>query len=365
MRILFIQDHLRLGGTERQTLALAEFSQRKRNDTGVIVFRPGGELNFQKPNFSFFEILQPFNTRIDEWAPRLIGKILTFEPDAIVFMGKVAHLYLPTVRKYLPSITLVATYRSGKPPVSYYRKALLVADVVITNSHAEHRRLIRPYGIPEKLIRTVHNGCLISDQLASKKEADPTKLRLLCSAMFRQQKNQLELLSILAQIPPSIAWHCTFAGSGKMLKPCKAKAKELGIADQVTFTWSNNPQELYETHDVVVHTSTKESLPNSLVEAQCSGLPVIAYLVNGVGECFKEGISGLGIPFGNKDAFRDALHLLGMDSERLKVMSKAASAFGKEQFDFAARSSEFLEIVNEIHQSRDSSNARSEQQHQR
>lgn len=319
------------------------------------MFRPGGRLDVRESDLSFFKILQPFNTRIDEWAPGLIGKILTFEPDAIIFMGKVAHLYLPTIRKYLPSITLVATYRSGKPPLSYYRKALQMADGVITNSHAEHKRLIRPYGIPEKLIRTVHNGCLISDRLASKKKADSTKLRLLCSAMFRPQKNQIELLSILTQIPPSIAWHCTFAGSGKLLKSCKAKAKELGIENQVTFTWSNSPDELYETHDVAVHTSTKESLPNSLVEAQCSGLPVVAYLVNGVGECFEEGVSGFGIPFGNQDAFRDALHLLGMDSEKRKAMSQAASAFGREHFDFAARSSDFLAVVNEIHQSRDSS----------
>lgn len=360
MRILFLQDHLRIGGTEKQTLAIAEFIQRKGHESGVMVFRPGGRLPVRELNLSFFKTLQPFNTRIDEWAPGLMRKILTYQPDVIVFMGKVAHLYLPTIQKYLPSITLVATYRSGKPPVSYYRKALQNAHGVITNSQAEHKRLIRPYGIPERLIRTVHNGCLISDEGISQEKAKSTKLRLLCSAMFRPQKNQMELLSILAQIPPSIPWHCTFAGTGEMLKPCQAKARELGITEQVTFTWSSNPIELYQTHDVVVHTSNKESLPNSLVEAQCSGLPVIAYLVNGVGECFKEGVSGFGIPFGNQDAFRDALHLLGMDSDKRKTMSQAASAFGKEQFDFEARSSDFLAVVKAIHQSRDSTDARSE-----
>jgi glycosyltransferase involved in cell wall biosynthesis len=172
--------------------------------------------------------------------------------------------------------------------------------------------------------------------------------------MFRPQKNQLELLAILAQLPESIDWHCTFAGTGKMLKPCQAKARELGIWDKVTFTWSEKPHELYDTHHVVVHTSDKESLPNSLVEAQCSGLPVVAYLVNGVGECFEEGVSGYGVPFGNQAAFRDALHLLGMDSEKRKRMSEAAKAFGKEHFDFEKRSSDFFAILKEIHDARDS-----------
>jgi glycosyltransferase involved in cell wall biosynthesis len=172
--------------------------------------------------------------------------------------------------------------------------------------------------------------------------------------MFRPQKNQMELLSILTQIPESVDWHCTFAGTGKMLKPCKAKAKELGIWENVTFTWSDQPNELYKNHHVVVHTSDKESLPNSLIEAQCSGLPVVAYLVNGVEECFKEGVSGFGIPFGNQAAFRDALHLLGMDSEKRKTMSDAAKAFGRERFDFEARSSDFFTALKEIHDSRDS-----------
>jgi glycosyltransferase involved in cell wall biosynthesis len=359
MRILFLQDHLRIGGTEKQTLALTRFGHKNGYETGLIVFRPGGAMKVEKNEPFFYKKLQPFNTRIDEWAPGLIGKILTFQPELIIFMGKVSHLYLPTIRKYLPSITLVATYRSGKPPLSYYRKALLLADGVITNSHAEHKRLIRPYGIPERLIKTVHNGCLISDGVKPKTVAKTAELRLLCSAMFRPQKNQLELLSILAQIPQNLAWHCTFAGTGKMLKPCKVKAKELGIEGKVTFTWSENCHELYKTHDVVVHTSNKESLPNCLVEAQCSGLPVVAYVVNGVGECFEDGVSGFGIPFGNQQAFRDALQLLGMNPEKRKAMSKAASAYGKKQFDFVARSSDFLAVAKEIHQARDSSIARS------
>ena len=351
MRVLFLQDHLRIGGTEKQTLALAMYGQANEHETGIIIFRPGGALPVPSSRISYFKTLQPFNTRIDEWAPGIIGKIKKFNPDVIVFMGKVSHLYFPAIRKYLPSITLVSTYRSGKPPVAYYRRALQEADGVITNSEAEHKRLIRPWGVPEKLIRTVHNGCLITPEDDSEKEPSE-ELRLLCTAMFRPQKNQLELLEILASLPESVLWHCTFAGTGTMLKACKKKARELGLWDKVTFTWRKYPSELYENHDALVHTSDKESLPNSLVEAQTFGLPVVAYLVNGVEECFKEGVSGFGIPFGEKAAFRDALHLLSMDPAKRSAMSSAAKAFAKERFDFQARSKEFFKTLKKIHASR-------------
>ena len=348
MRVLFLQDHLRIGGTEKQTLALGAFGKSIGIETGVIVFRPGGALPVRPSSYSFYKVLQPFNTRVDEWAPGIIRKIKSFKPDVIVFMGKVAHLYFPPIRKYLPEITLVSTYRSGKPPVAYYRKALQEADGVITNSDAEHKRLIRPWGIPKELIRTVHNGCLISDT-DEETQSSTEELRLLCTAMFRPQKNQLELLSILASLPDSIRWTCTFAGTGKMLKPCQKKARELGIQDQVTFTWSKHPASLYETHDVLVHTSDKESLPNSLIEAQTFGLPVVAYLTNGVGECFEEGVSGFGIPFGEQAAFRDALHLLSLDADKRKTMSQAARKFARERFDFEDRSKEFFNTLREIH----------------
>lgn len=352
MRVLFLQDHLRIGGTEKQTLALAAYGQAHGHETGVIVFRPGGTLPVSTSKLSYYKVLQPFNTRIDEWAPGIIGKIKAFKPDVIVFMGKVSHLYHPPIRKYLPSITLVATYRSGKPPVAYYRKALQESDGVITNSHAEHKRLIRPWGIPKELIRTVHNGCLLTPEEGGVEKPSSDQLRLLCTAMFRPQKNQLELLSILHGLPESVSWHCTFAGTGKTLKACRKKARELGLWDKVTFTWRKYPAELYETHDVLVHTSDKESLPNSLIEAQTFGLPVVAYTVNGVEECFEEGVSGFGIPFGEKAAFRDALHLLSLDPEKRRAMSEAARAFAQEHFDFQARSKEFFKTLREIHASR-------------
>lgn len=352
MRVLFLQDHLRIGGTEKQTLALATFGQADGHETGVIVFRPGGSLKVDPSRLSYFKTLQPFNTRVDEWAPRIIGNVKTFKPDVIVFMGKVAHLYHSPIRKYLPSITLVATYRSGKPPVAYYRRALQEADGVISNSHAEHKRLIRPWGIPEEKIRTIHNGCLLSPTTEDTARSDGPQLRLLCSAMFRPQKNQMELLSILAALPKSVDWHCTFAGKGKTLKTCQSHARALGLWERVTFTWTHDPATLYLSHDVLVHTSDKESLPNSLIEAQIFGLPVVAYLVNGVQECFEEGVSGFGIPFGKQDAFRDAIHLLSMDRSKRSAMNQAAQTFARKQFDFTARSKDFFAALKKMHRDR-------------
>ena len=350
MRILFLQDHLRIGGTEKQTLALAGFGKSIRHQTGVIVFRPGGSLKPDTDSIEFYAELQPFNTRIDEWAPSLISKIRQFKPEAIVFMGKVSHLYLLKIRKYLPGTTFIATFRSGKPPVPYYAKALENADGVIINSQVERDRLIKSYGLNGARSILVHNGCLLKSARETTAVSEHSSLRILCTAMFRPQKNQKELIRILAKLPKDLDWQCTFAGTGKTLKACKQLVRELRLEDRVNFTWSTDPQGLYAEHDIAVLTSDKESLPNSLIEAQFAGLPVVAYLVNGVKECFDEGVSGFGIPLGDQQGFLDAITLLAQDEAKREAMAKAALHFGQTHFGFDERSKDFFEAIQEIHE---------------
>lgn len=106
------------------------------------------------------------------------------------------------------------------------------------------------------------------------------------------------------------------------------------------------PELLYPEHDLALLTSSgKESLPNFLVEAQCFGLPAIAYLVNGVGECFAEGKSGFGIPPGNRSAFQSALIGLANDPDLRTEMGENARSFGKSHFDFEEKSAEFFNKI--------------------
>ncbi|MBH53433.1 MAG: hypothetical protein CMI18_03695 [Opitutaceae bacterium] len=349
MRILFLQDHLRLGGTEKQTTALAKIGKEIGHQTGLVVFRPGGVLQLQAAKLDFFKELQPFNSRIDEWAPGLKAHIRKFQPDAVVFMGKVAHIHLRKIRRSFPEITTIATYRSGKKPVRYYVRALQNAHGIITNSRnsCDHlSTVLAPYDIP---ITTIHNGCLVEPNSQALEATNTKRLKLLCVAMFRPQKNQKELLEILAKLPKNLDWECTFSGKGKTLSSCKQLTGQLNLEDRVRFTWNPDPYELYARHNVAVLTSDKEGLPNCLIEAQCSGLPIIAYLVNGVKECFEEGVSGFGIPFGNQAAFSDALALLGNDRKRRIQMAASAKEFGEAHFDFRKQSETFFQDVEFFH----------------
>lgn len=90
---------------------------------------------------------------------------------------------------------------------------------------------------------------------------------------------------------------CRFvvAGDGPMLQTTKQYAEELGLMTHFDFK-GQIPQKdmlsLYEEIDLLLSTSHTEGLPNTLLEALASGVPVVATKVGGVGELIKNGYNG-------------------------------------------------------------------------
>ena len=95
---------------------------------------------------------------------------------------------------------------------------------------------------------------------------------------FMEQKNHLFLLSAFAeivQIRPSAK--LMLIGGGKLEKEIRAKADELNIRDHIIFAGQHSDLGgYYSAMDLFLFPSLYEGLGIVAVEAQCSGLPVIA-----------------------------------------------------------------------------------------
>ena len=73
MKILIVQDYLRSGGTERQSILMATAFAKAGHAVTLLTFRPRGvlELDGEQQPFAF-RSLQPFDTRLDWFAPGLL-----------------------------------------------------------------------------------------------------------------------------------------------------------------------------------------------------------------------------------------------------------------------------------------------------
>jgi glycosyltransferase involved in cell wall biosynthesis len=120
------------------------------------------------------------------------------------------------------------------------------------------------------------------------------------------------------------------AGDGPDRGPLEGRARELGIAERVTFLGPQPRErvvELFRAADATILSSTWENFPHTVVEALAVGTPVLAMEAGGVGEVVRDGVNGLLVPAGDAGALMDAVRRYFADDElRTRLRGAAASS---------------------------------------
>jgi glycosyltransferase involved in cell wall biosynthesis len=97
----------------------------------------------------------------------------------------------------------------------------------------------------------------------------------------------------------------TVAGSGPRRADLERLCAELAIADAVTFTGrieNERMADLYRCADVLLNPALVDNMPNSLLEAMASGVPIVSTRVGGVPHLVEDGRTALLVPPHDPDA---------------------------------------------------------------
>jgi glycosyltransferase involved in cell wall biosynthesis len=363
MKILIIQDFLRSGGTERQSILLANAFAAADHDTRLLTFRPGGAIANTLAASVTHRSLQPFDLRLDWFAPGLVRDVHDFSPDIILCMGRMANCYAGHLQEKFPATPVIGTMRTGKKLPARFRQSLRVVRQVVANSRDARDTLVREHSIPVEKISVIHNSLVFPadavaathttsrrDSFRAQQGASPSTTVLLCVAMFRPEKNQRELIEIAAGLPPTCDWQLWLAGDGPAREACVQLATERNVADRVKFLGFNrDPSPLYESADVAVHASWSEALSNFLIEAQAHGLSAVAYAAQGIEECFIPGETGWAIPRNDRAAFRQALlRLTAEPASSRGTRSSAAREYARATFDPQHQVNRYLDLFSRL-----------------
>ncbi len=373
MKILIVQDHLRSGGTERQSVLLANAFAAAGHATTLLTFRPGGALASTVAPVVRRAALQPFDLRLDWFAPRLFGFVRNLEPDVVLCMGRMANCYAGRLQLRQPRTAVICTMRTGKKLPRLFRRSLRLCRHVVANSRDARDTLIRDHALPPEKISVIYNSLVFPapptpaphlapiaplqsvtqcvtlpprDRLRSEQGASPATLVLLCVAMFRPEKNQRELIEIAATLPSTLDWQLWLAGDGPARLSCEQLAAEQNLSARVRFLGLvRDPSSLYAAADIAVHASSSESLSNFLIEAQAHGLPAIAYDAQGIGECFLPGHTGWVIARGDRAAFAaQLLALVSASPSDRATLASAANARARTTFDPVSQVAAYLDL---------------------
>ena len=358
MKILIVQDRLRSGGTERQSILLANAFAASGHDTTLLTFRPGGALASTVASAVTRRVLQPFDTRLDWFAPRLYRGITATAPDVILCMGRMANCYAGGLQERFPTTAVIATMRTGKKLPRLFRRSLGIVRQVVANSHEARANLIASYAVAPERVSVIHNSLVFSpapesgmrEKLRANHGATAKTSVLLCVAMFRPEKNQRELIEIVAKLPAGLDWQLWLGGDGPARATCEKLVAAKALGAHVRFLgWQRDPSSLYAAADLAVHASSSEALSNFLIEAQASGLPAIAYDAQGIAECFVPGDTGFVIPRDDRAAFCQKIaELAQADPSAQSARAERARLFARATFDHDQQIARYLELFSRL-----------------
>ena len=133
----------------------------------------------------------------------------------------------------------------------------------------------------------------------------------------------------------------TIAGEGPLLPELQRFARELGIADRVSFTGfvsQEQLREIYYRSHIFLHPSqtgrdgNQEGIPNSMLEAMATGLPVFATEHGGIPEAIENGVSGVLVPERDDEALARALLNAAQDPGFLSRIGHAGAERSAKEF---------------------------------
>ncbi len=205
------------------------------------------------------------------------------------------------------------------------RRAFARSSAIITNSKLVEDYIRRVYAAPGDRIRVVYNGIDLARFSQRWREAPPAAPTIVGIGRLVRQKNPELFVAgavrLLEKIP---AARFQWVGAGGMQARLAAEVERRGLGVRIEFLGERaDVEKILDGADLFWLTSDWEGLPNVVMEAMASGLPVVATEVGGTAELFT-GAEGKLIAPGAEAALVGAtVELLG-DAAAYAAASQAA-----------------------------------------
>jgi glycosyltransferase involved in cell wall biosynthesis len=148
--------------------------------------------------------------------------------------------------------------------------------------------------------------------------------------------NLLRATQILLKQRPDL--YFVIAGKGELEPELKALATELGVAQRVIFMGHfHDVRKVFELMDLYVLSSTREGLPNTVLEAMAMEVPIVSTDVDGVKEAVTDQREAFLVPAQDSAKLAEGIARMLDDRALRERLARDARTKVETEFSFAHR----------------------------
>ena len=271
-----------------------------------------------------------------------------------IYFGQIAVHLLPLIRSWKkPSIVSFhgadVTVDMNKRAYRQATRQMLDAVKLVLVRSESLRRAVIDLGCDERKIEIQRTGIPLDEFPFRERNfvAAATEWRFVQAGRLIEKKGlPVTLRAFALFLRQHSNANLTIAGEGPLLGQLQKLARELNIDNRVSFTGFVSQEQLREIYDeshIFLHPSqtghdgNQEGIPNSMLEAMASGLPVFATQHGGIPEAIENGVSGVLVPERDHEKLAAALLDAVKDPGYLSSTALNGAEFVRKNFDIRAQ----------------------------
>ncbi len=343
---LLVVTGLAYGGAESQVTNLAIKLKRRAWEVGVVSLTPPKayveelkaagvpllSLNGNQEGLDPGPVIQ-FVGLVRKWRPKIVHSHMVHAN----VLARVARIFAPVPVLICTAHSIDERGRrgSGRLRTLLYRVTDALCDLTTQVSQAGLEGYVRMGAAPKHKIRYIPNGVDTERFYPNQRVRAKARNELglgenfvwLAVGRFDHAKDYATMLRAFCQVAKKHRkTHLLIAGDGPLRASMTVLAQELGLAERVSFLGiRQDVPELMNAADAYVMSSAWEGMPNVLLEAHATGLPVVATDVGGNREVVLHEKTGVLAPPKNPEALAQAmLRLMALPQEDRRRMGEAA-----------------------------------------
>ena len=277
-----------------------------------------------------------------------------------IYFGHIAVHLLPLIKTW-PHPTVVSFHGADvlveldKPAYRRATKEMLRSvRRIFVRSDSLRRALLGLTDDPDK-IAIMRTGIPLEEfPFQPRPTPENGEWRLLQAGRFIEKKGFATSLRAFAEFAKAFPRaQFVIAGEGPLSSELRELARTLEVKDKVTFSGFVTQEQLrgllYQSH-IFLHPSqlgadgNQEGVPNSMLEAMATGLPVFATIHGGIPEAVSNGLTGVLVGEQNHTALARELIQAAQRPDRLSQLGRAGSDLVARKFNQRAQTQRLEEL---------------------